>query len=45
VVGNGLNVAPAHTGATCVKVGAVLLFTAMVMVAVLAHCPAAGVNV
>ncbi|MNY10743.1 hypothetical protein D3C86_1437350 [compost metagenome] len=45
VVGKGLNVAPAQTGATCVKVGAVLLFTAMVMVAVLAHCPAAGVNV
>ena len=45
VVGKGLKVAPAQTGATGAKVGVVLLFTAMVMVAMVAHCPAVGVNV
>lgn len=45
VVGNGLNVVPAQIGLTAVKVGTVLLFTWMVMVAVLAHCPAVGVKV
>lgn len=45
VVGNAFNVAPAQMGPTCVKVGVVLLLICMVMVAEVAHCPAAGVNV
>ena len=32
-------------GATCVKVGVTFGFTVMVIVAVVAHCPADGVNV
>ena len=45
VVGNGAKVAPEQIGATVVKVGVVLLFTVMVKVAVVAHCPAVGVKV
>jgi hypothetical protein len=45
VVGNGGSVAPEQIGATAVKVGVVLLLTAMVKVVVVAHCPAVGVNV
>lgn len=45
VVGSEVIVAPEHTGATWLKVGTVLLPTLMVMVAVVAHCPAVGVNV
>jgi len=45
VVGNGDNVAPAQIRATGVKVGVVLLFTVMVKVVVVAHCPGSGVNV
>jgi hypothetical protein len=44
VVGNGVNVAPEHIGATAVKVGVVLLFTVIVNVVVVAHCPGSGVN-
>jgi hypothetical protein len=40
-----LNVPPAQIAASCVNVGKVLLFTATVIVAVEAHCPAVGVNV
>ena len=45
VVGNAPNVAPEQIADTCVNVGVVLLFTAMVIVAVVAHCPVAGVKV
>jgi hypothetical protein len=37
VVGSGVKVAPAHMGATAVKVGVVLLFTVIVKVVVVAH--------
>ena len=36
---------PAHWGPTWVKVGTVLLFTPIVIVVPVAHCPALGVNV
>jgi hypothetical protein len=45
VVGNGASVAPKQIGATAVKVGVVLLFTVIVKVVVVAHCPGSGVNV
>jgi hypothetical protein len=45
VVGNADKLAPEHIADTCVNVGVVLLFTEIVIVAVLAHCPVAGVNV
>ena len=45
VVGNADRVAPLHIGATAVNVGVTFGFTVMVKVAVVAHCPAAGVNV
>ena len=45
VVGNAVNVAPEQIGATCEKVGVILGFTVIVIVAVLAHWPAVGKNV
>lgn len=45
VVGKAASVSPAQIGPTAANVGAVLLFTPMVMVAVAAHNPAFGVNV
>jgi Flp pilus assembly pilin Flp len=45
VVGNGDKVAPEHIGATDVNVGVMFGFTVIVIVAVVAHCPAVGVNV
>ena len=45
VVGSGDNVAPAQIGATGLNVGVTLLLTVIVNVAVVAHCPAEGVNV
>ena len=45
VVGIGTSVAPEHIGATAVNVGVVLVFTVIVKVAVVAHCPGSGVNV
>lgn len=45
VAGNGAITAPEHTGATAVNVGVTFGVTVMVIVAVVAHCPAAGVNV
>ena len=45
VVGNAVNVAPAQIGATAVNVGAMFGLTVIVNVAVVAHCPADGVNV
>ena len=37
VVGSAVSVAPAHMGATAVKVGVVLVLTVIVKVAVVAH--------
>jgi hypothetical protein len=45
VVGNGDKVAPEHIGATAVNVGVMFGLTVIVIVAVVAHCPADGVNV
>ena len=45
VVGNGDKVAPEQIGATAVNAGVVFALTVMVKVAVVAHCPALGVNV
>jgi len=45
VVGNAANVAPEHIGVIAVNVGVTLVFTVMVSVVVVAHCPAVGVNV
>ena len=45
VVGNGVSVAPEQIGATGVNVGVTLVFTVMVKVVVVAHCPASGVKV
>jgi len=45
VVGSADNVAPEQIAATCAKVGVTAGLTVMVMVAVLAHCPAVGVKV
>jgi hypothetical protein len=45
VVGKAVNVPPSHIGATAVKVGRIFGFTVMLRVAVVAHCPAVGVNV
>ena len=45
VVGSGASVAPEHIGATALNVGVIFGLTVMVNVAVVAHCPAGGVNV
>ena len=45
VVGNGANTAPEHIAATALNVGVMFGLTVMVKVVVVAHCPAAGVNV
>ena len=45
VVGSAVMVAPEQMGATALKVGVMFGFTVMVKVAVVAHCPAVGVNV
>src|SRR3954469_7372533 len=45
VVGNADKVAPEHIGATAVNVGVMFGLTVIVKVAVVAHCPAVGVNV
>ena len=45
VVGNADKVAPEHIGATAVNVGVIFGLTVIVKVAVVAHCPAVGVNV
>jgi hypothetical protein len=45
VVGNGASVAPEQIGATVVNVGVTVGLTVIVNVAVVAHCPAVGVNV
>ena len=44
-VGNGVNTAPEHIGATGLNVGVTFGVTVMVKVVVVAHCPAVGVNV
>ena len=45
VVGNAVSVAPEHIAATGLNVGVVFALTVMVRDAVVAHCPAVGVNV
>jgi Flp pilus assembly pilin Flp len=45
VVGKAVSVAPEHIGATAVNVGVIFGLTTIVNVAVVAHCPAVGVNV
>jgi hypothetical protein len=45
VVGNADKVAPEQIGATALKVGVMFGLTVIVNVAVVAHCPAVGVNV
>ena len=45
VVGNAASVDPEQIGATAVNVGVTLGLTVIVNMAVVAHCPAAGVNV
>ena len=44
-VGSGDNVAPEQMGATALNVGVMFGLTVIVNVAVVAHCPAVGVNV
>ena len=44
VVGSAVSVAPEQIGATALKVGVIFGFTVIVSVAVVAHCPAVGVN-
>jgi len=45
VVGSADKVAPEQIGATAVNVGVIFGLTVIVNVAVVAHCPAVGVNV
>ena len=45
VTGSADKVSPWHIVATAVKVGTIGVVTVIVMVAVLAHCPIAGVKV
>ena len=45
VVGNATKVAPLQIAATCVNAGVIFGFTVIVIVAVVAHWPAVGVNV
>jgi hypothetical protein len=45
VVGNADKIAPEQIGATAVNVGVMFELTVIVNVAVVAHCPAVGVNV
>ena len=45
VVGNGAKVAPEQIGATALNVGVIFGLTVIVKVAMVAHCPAVGVNV
>ena len=45
VVGSGDKVAPEQIGATAINVGVTLGLTVIVIVAVVAHCPAVGVKV
>ena len=44
-VGSGDKVPPEQIGGTALKVGVMFGFTVIVNVAVVAHCPAVGVNV
>jgi hypothetical protein len=45
VVGNGVIIAPEQTAGTGLKSGVTFGFTVIVIVAVVAHCPAVGVKV
>jgi hypothetical protein len=44
VVGKAVRVTPEHIGTTAVNVGVMFGLTVIVKVAVVAHCPASGVN-
>ena len=45
MVGKAVKVCPLQIGATAVKVGVTFGLTTIVIVAVVAHCPAVGVKV
>ena len=45
VEGNAVSASPEQIGATALKVGVIFGLTVIVNVVVVAHCPAAGVNV
>ena len=45
VVGNADNVPPEQIGATALNVGVTVLLIVIVNEAIVAHCPAVGVNV
>ena len=45
VVGNAASGSPEQMGATAIKVGVIFGLTVIVIVVVVAHCPAVGVNV
>ena len=45
VVGSAASGSPEQMGTTAVKVGVMFGLTVIVIVVVVAHCPAAGVNV
>ena len=45
VVGKAVRVAPEQIGVTRLKVGVTLVFTEIVSVVIVAHCPGVGVNV
>ena len=45
VVGNAFSVSPEQIGDTGVKLGMTFGFTVMMVVVVVAHCPAVGVKV
>ena len=45
VVGNAFSVSPEQIGDTAAKLGITFGFTVMVVVVVVAHCPAVGVKV
>lgn len=45
VVGKGASALPTQIGLTCIKAGVIPGVIVMVMVVVVAHCPAVGVKV
>ena len=45
VIGNGVKTVPEQIAATAANVGVMFGLTVMVKLAVVAHCPAAGVKV
>ena len=45
VIGNAANATPEQIAGTCVKLGVIIWFTVIDIVAVVAHCPESGVKV